>query len=211
MTAGVAVALAAAGGLAAADWAAVVARRKPLEYVFKPAVLGALLVVALVLQPDDAGQRAWFVAALVLSLAGDVFLMLPGDRFVPGLASFLAGHLAYTAGLSREVHSGAGLAVGALVVMAVAVPLAARILGAVRRGEHPGLAGPVGAYVLVISTMVATATATGDPRAAVGAWLFYASDALIAWNRFVRPFGWALLAIIVTYHVGQALLVLSLT
>jgi uncharacterized membrane protein YhhN len=45
---------------------------------------------------------------------------------------------------------------------------------------------------------------------AVGAVLFYASDALIAWNRFVQPRPWMPLAIIVTYHVGQAALVLSL-
>jgi uncharacterized membrane protein YhhN len=43
-----------------------------------------------------------------------------------------------------------------------------------------------------------------------GAALFFASDTLIAWNRFVRPRPWMPLAIIVTYHVGQAGLVLSL-
>ena len=44
-------------------------------------------------------MRAWFVAALVLSLAGDVFLMLPKDLFVFGLGAFLLGHLAYIVGL----------------------------------------------------------------------------------------------------------------
>ena len=36
------------------------------------------------------------VLALVLSLAGDVFLMLHG-LFIPGLVSFLGAHLAYIA------------------------------------------------------------------------------------------------------------------
>lgn len=36
------------------------------------------------------------------------------------------------------------------------------------------------------------------------------SDAMIAWNRFVRPFRAADLGIMVTYHLGQAGLVLSL-
>jgi alkylglycerol monooxygenase len=35
------------------------------------------------------------MAALVASLAGDVFLMLPGAYFIPGLASFLVAHLFY--------------------------------------------------------------------------------------------------------------------
>jgi uncharacterized membrane protein YhhN len=63
----------------------------------------------------------------------------------------------------------------------------------------------------VISAMLATACATGDGRAVAGAALFYGSDALIAWNRFVRPVEWGPVGIMVTYHLGQALLVVSLT
>ena len=44
----------------------------------------------------------------------------------------------------------------------------------------------------------------------IGAVLFYCSDALIAWRRFVRPKPWQPLVIIVTYHLAQAGLVLSL-
>ena len=69
---------------------------------------------------------------------------------------------------------------------------------------------PVAAYVVVISAMVSAAIATGIALAIAGAALFFASDTLIAWNRFVRPRPWMPLAIIVTYHVGQAGLVLSL-
>jgi hypothetical protein len=58
--------------------------------------------------------------------------------------------------------------------------------------------------------MVACALATGNVLAGVGASLFFASDALIAWNRFVIPVRWAPVAIMVTYHVGQAGLVTSL-
>jgi hypothetical protein len=37
-----------------------------------------------------------------------------------------------------------------------------------------------------------------------------ASDSLIAWNRFVKPLSWAPVVIMVTYHMGQTGLVLSL-
>ena len=50
------------------------------------------------------------------------------------------------------------------------------------------MAKPVLAYMLVISAMVATAIGAGRFFAVVGAVLFYASDSLIAWDRFVvRP------------------------
>ena len=62
----------------------------------------------------------------------------------------------------------------------------------------------------VISLMVVMAFGSAVALAAVGALLFYASDSLIAWNRFVHPFRWAQPAIMATYHLAQAALVLSL-
>jgi uncharacterized membrane protein YhhN len=84
-----------------------------------------------------------------------------------------------------------------------------RILAAVKE-RAPDLLTPVTAYVSVIGVMVACAISTGEPLAIVGAGIFMLSDTLIAWNRFVQPLLWAPLAIMITYHVGQAMLVLSL-
>src|SRR5207248_1371173 len=73
-----------------------------IEYVCKPAVMVALIGAALTIDPVNDAMRAWFVVALVFSLAGDVFLMLPEDRselfFVAGLGSFLIAHIAYVGG-----------------------------------------------------------------------------------------------------------------
>ena len=80
---------------AVADWIAVHLGNKTLEYVAKPATLVALIGAAAALDVDDPAVKAWFLAALVLCLIGDVFLMLPQDLFVFGLASFLLGHIAY--------------------------------------------------------------------------------------------------------------------
>jgi uncharacterized membrane protein YhhN len=182
---------------------------KPLEYVCKPAVMVALVGVALTLHPTVAGRRDWFVAALVLSMLGDIFLMLPRDLFVAGLASFLLGHIAYVVGFRVGGGSAAAWAFAAVGVLLVDIVLARPILGAVR-ARHRDLLVPVVAYMLVISAMVSAALATGVALAIVGAVLFFSSDTLIAWNRFVQPRPWMPLAIIVTYHVGQAGLVLSL-
>jgi uncharacterized membrane protein YhhN len=147
----------------------------------------------------------------VLSLVGDVFLMLP-DRerwFVFGLGAFLLGHLAYIPGLWLLGVSGPLLVVGVVVVGASLATLGRRIVAGVKAVE-PQLAAPVSAYVGVISAMVVSAIGTGSPVAIVGAGLFYSSDALIAWNGFIEEKPWGKVAIIVTYHLGQVGLALSL-
>jgi uncharacterized membrane protein YhhN len=190
---------------AVADWVAVARGSKGLEYVAKPAATLLLVGVASALVPEDETRRAWFVLALVLSLAGDVFLMLPRNLFVAGLASFLLGHVAYIAGFGLG-EAWPWIAGVAVVALAVGTPILRALLA---RGEKQ-LVGPVVAYMAVISVMVACAIGTGDAVAIAGAVLFMASDSLIAWNRFVRPLAWAPVTIMVTYHLAQAGLVLSL-
>jgi uncharacterized membrane protein YhhN len=203
-------ALVVAALLAAGDWVARGRRLRWLEYVCKPATMVALIIVALALSPaPDAGARRWwFVAALAFSLVGDVLLMLPSDLFVAGLGAFLVGHLCYLAGFWAHGPGGRAVAVAAVIVVVAVAPLGFRILKALSR--TPPLQGPVAAYMAVISAMLATALATGNVGAGVGAALFVSSDTMIAWNRFVRPFRAADVGIMVTYHLGQAALVLSL-
>lgn len=202
--------LAASGALAVGDWVAVGRENRRLEYVCKPGAMALLVGVALAVDPVHGDVRVWFVVALALSLAGDVFLMLPADRFVAGLASFLLAHVAYVVGLNLHGGSAGDLGLAAIPVVLVAALLATRILRAViARGDRK-LLGPLVAYMLAISAMVTSALAGGNVRAAVGAALFFASDALIAETRFVRPHRGARVAIMVTYHLGQAGLVLSL-
>jgi uncharacterized membrane protein YhhN len=196
--------------VAVGDWIAVAQERRPLEYLCKPLTMVALIGVALALDVGDGTVRTWFVAALVLCLAGDVFLMLPQDLFVPGLASFLLGHVAYIVGMHVDGVDGSRLVVGAAIVLVALAVIGTRILRAVRGGPEPELAGPVLAYMGVISVMVASAIGTGHLRAMTGAGLFYASDALIAWNRFLGETRHGRLAIIVTYHLAQMALVVSL-
>lgn len=199
-------ALAAAVG----DWIAVGRRRRRLEHVLKPATLGLLIAVAVLLDPDSESQRAWFVVALFLSLAGDIFLMLPERFFVAGLGSFLLAHVAYIGGF----WGGEDLSERALLVGAAATLAAGLVLGRiVVRGAHarsPQFALPVFVYIIAISIMVISAVGTMNPAAIAGAGLFYVSDTLIAWNRFVGAIAWAPVAIMITYHLAQGGLVLSL-
>jgi uncharacterized membrane protein YhhN len=202
--------LAVAAVFAVLDWIAVSRGTRTLEYVCKPGTLAALIVVALTLDPVHDDVRAWFVVALLLSLLGDVFLMLPSDRFVAGLSSFLLAHVGYVIGLTRHGGSAAEVALAAVPVALAIAALGTRFLRSVLHAGDRALVGPVTAYMLVIGAMVTCALASGNAWAAVGAVLFMLSDSLIAETRFVGDRSWGPLAIMVTYHLGQAGLTLSL-
>ncbi len=73
--------------LAVLDWIAVAGGWKKLEYFTKPATMVALLAF-MVQNGGLSGGMLWFTLGLAFSLAGDVFLMLPRDRFIAGLVAF---------------------------------------------------------------------------------------------------------------------------
>ena len=203
--------LAVAALFAVLDWVAVGTGNRAMEYVFKPATMVPLIIAAATLDGPSSAMQVWFTVALVLSLAGDVFLMLPDEEtwFVPGLGSFLLGHVAYVIGLVIGGINGLALVAGVLGVVVLMALVAPRIIqGAASKDRRLG--PPVLAYMLVISAMVACAIGSGVPAAFVGASLFYLSDATIGWSRFVRDFRSSRLVIITTYHAAQLLLVVSL-
>ena len=183
------------------DWVAVARRQKPLEYLAKPATLLALLAWT----ARAPAASPWLLAALTFSLLGDVFLMLPIDAFVAGLASFLIGHLAYLGAFTAPWSARVAWLLG---LLAVTTPVWRPLLRAV---TAPSLRLAVAIYMVAVTAMVASALASGNPLAIVGALLFLVSDTMIGWNRFVQPWSGAKLAIIVTYHVGQLALATALT
>lgn len=208
VAAAVALAVAIAGMLA--DVGMVLAGRQHLRPLTKPVGLAALTIAALACSPDDAGQRAWFVAAFALSLAGDVFLLREDRLFLPGLVSFLLGHVAFVVGFCVAGLRAGYVLAGLMVVLLVLGPVAPRLLSAIRRGPEPAMVVPVVAYMAVISAMSITAVGAGPLLAMLGAWLFMASDTTLAWNRFVRPTPSAGAVVMVTYFAAQVLLFLGL-
>ncbi len=199
---------------AAADWIAVGTGRRRVELVTKPAVLAALLGAALVLDPRSAVERSWFAIALVLSLSGDTALLVRGPRerrwFGVGLGLFLLAHLAYLGAFVGEQRSPGGLAVGAVAVWLAGTLIGSRIVRGAIAAASWRLGTAVAVYLTVISLMTAAAAGTGDATAAAGAILFFVSDGLLGWDRFHQPIPGGRLPRRIAYHLGQALLVLSL-
>ena len=193
---------------AIANWWAVAARRRALVLVAKPAALLALIAVALVGGAATTTPGPWLLVALVLCLAGDVFLLGDSEKaFLGGLSSFLLGHLAYVVvfvelGFAEPAWGLIGLM--ALIAVLIATR---RVIPAAHREGGVVLAGAVTAYMLVIGAMVITAWMTGEWLIGLGATTFMVSDTVLAVARFVRRAAQADLAVMVTYHLGQALLV----
>lgn len=194
----------------AANWWSRWTDHRPTERWSKPLALGALIGVAVTLDPADPTVRAWFVAALVFSLAGDVFL-LDGDRwFVAGLGAFLVAHVCYTLGfVAADGWRWGTLVVSVPLLGALAATAGRRIVAGAHRGDRT-LAGPVIAYLAVISTMAVAAAAAGNAWAILGAVLFVASDTVLGWRQFVSSARWMPMVVMITYHLGQVGLVASL-
>lgn len=184
------------------DWFSVAAQRARVETVAKPLVMVGLAIVVVVERPE---MWVALLGAVLLSLAGDVLLLPMVDRFVAGLASFLAAHLAYAVALVARDPSPALVAAG-LVVLAAIVVGGVIIRSAGRRSSALGAA--VALYVATITAMMVLAVGVGRTEA-VGAGLFVVSDAVLGWNRFVQPLSHGRLATHVLYHVGQTVLILG--
>jgi len=195
---------------AALSTACAAAGLSELHRVFKPLVM--LIAIFLVARNIPVKASALLLLALAASLAGDVFLMVPG-YFVPGLVSFLIAHLAYIVLFKR----GQAWFASPRALMAT-LGFGGVMYAVLWTGGLPaGLRGPVAVYVLVITLMAAQAigraTALRERGAvwvAVGACFFLLSDTLLALNRFVTPLPLAPLWVLSTYYAAQLLIVRGL-
>lgn len=186
-------------------------QRRSGVYLAKPLSMLWILALAAQASPQTpALERNLIITGLVFSLAGDVLLMLPSDRFAAGLASFLVAHLLYIAAFASGVDAPSWLSLRPFLWLAVLLYLLLLPrLGALKL--------PVAAYMAAIVAMAWLATArwleSDEPRAALacaGALLFVVSDASLAWNRFRRPIPHAQTLVLGTYFPAQWLIALSL-
>jgi uncharacterized membrane protein YhhN len=178
-------------------------------YVFKPLTTVLIIVLALALPAASGLYRAGIVVGLLLSLAGDVLLMLPEAYFVHGLVSFLLAHLCYLATFTAR----SGLREPAWLALPFALAVAGLIWQIAPRAGK--LRWPVAIYGLALLGMAWRACAlwmvTGNWPAALGGGLFVISDVTLAVNRFVRRFWAAQLVVLGTYYAALCLLAWSVT
>ncbi len=197
-------------------WAEFRGRQRQV-YIAKPLSTLVVIAVALLSLLEPTHHPLYTTGVLVgllFSLGGDVALMFSErpKAFPVGLALFLAAHIAYTVVFTALGRFSPWDVLSALLLLAAGVGFY-RLL---RAGLGP-LRGPVIGYMLVISVMVHRAFSTfASPlfttgqalMIAAGALLFYLSDAILAANRFWRPWKyhrWSL----ALYYGGQFLIALA--
>ena len=184
-----------------------------LEWIARPGVM-ACLFVWLFLRSGLQGNILWFGVGILLSLLGDVLLMISLERmFLSGLAAFLLAHISYIIGFKEQLlNTTAWSFVLMFFLLLNGVRLIRRIVGSMRAKGQNAMVNPVIIYSLVISLMLYAAMSTiFDPAwktsasflVSMGAFLFLLSDLILAWNRFVSPVKNERILNSVTYHLGQ--------
>jgi len=181
-------------------------------YLFKPLTMVFIILIALIRIRENLSLYAYaIIAGLLCSVAGDVFLMLPSDQFVGGLASFLVAHMFYIVAFSYHRRfrplswSLVPFALYGIVIFSILFPY----LGEMK--------APVLAYVVVILVMGWRAyerwAQIGQGAALLaflGALLFILSDSVLAINRFRGHFEVARALSLSTYFAAQWLIALSI-
>jgi uncharacterized membrane protein YhhN len=175
---------------------------KPVTTLLLFAVLGPAI--------GDGGFAGWIAAGVALSVVGDTALLFETERsFMFGLVAFLGAHGLYTVAFLTMSKAANGAAVGLYAAAMGAVTVV--LLGRLWRGAG-SLRIPVIIYGAAIATMAVSAFATisggglgpaASRLAALGALLFFVSDACLALSKFSKPIRHSAVLTLGVYWLGQ--------
>lgn len=180
-----------------------------LHWICKP--LTTVLILWTVWRTDPVVSSRYarrMAAGMLASLAGDIFLMLPQDAFVPGLVAFLLAHLCFIFALLDDSRFGERP-----LGMLACVAYGALNLWALWPSLPDALHVPVVVYVLVLACMGGQAVVRARRHAAdalagsaqwsmAGALIFMLSDTLLAWDRFRFVIPLSGLWVLATYYAA---------
>lgn len=206
-------------GFALLDWASTWKGWKKRLYVAKPAVM-VFLIIWSIQQTGWNDEMLWFGIALVLSLIGDVLLMLNPRFFMFGGTAFLLAHISCLVGFSRTPTP---FTISVMVVAVLVGFSAANVFKRIRPGIMRVPRGKrfltaLSLYGISLTLMLLSALLTlfkedwlllPSVLAASGAVLFYTSDTMLVYDRFVRRFDCAQSYVHLTYHLAQFALITS--
>jgi uncharacterized membrane protein YhhN len=186
-----------------------------LQYFSKPSLMLILLFYFAINTRKLDSAKYLIIIALIFSWLGDVLLLLDKQfktLFIYGLIAFLIAHIFYIFYFwkIRKLNAVTDLP-NALIFVGIAaysLTLFAFLAPNVRN-----LLVPVAVYALVITTMLAVClsafnlkTQTFGKLCVAGTFLFLVSDSILAINRFVAPFTFAPVLIMLTYAIAQLLI-----
>ena len=187
-------------------------KKEKLRYLFKPLTTVFVIILAFI-QPTDGftNYKILMIVALSFSLLGDIFLMLPNDKFVQGLASFLIAHLFFIVAFGLDFGPFLDFSyllpslIYGVVFLWILLPKTGKLKPAVF----------VYAFILIVFLWQASgnffylANET-SLYILLGAILFVISDSILAYSKFVRNYILSPSLIHLTYWGAQTLLALSI-
>lgn len=184
-------------------------------YIFKPLLMPTLMLYFYLSAPlKNTNITKILLGSLIFSFLGDVFLMLPFDGFILGLGSFLIAHLLYILAFWKENTGFKETKIITVLTRFMILLFPAAILFGEMQKNLGELTLPVVIYILVIETMGLTAWLRREYQSLkayfltfLGAILFIISDSTIAFNKFIQPFDFANVMIMITYILGQFLII----
>lgn len=161
-----------------------------------------------------SGGMIWFGLALVFSLLGDIALLLSPRYFLAGVGAFFLAHLSYVIGFNQQP---APFALGPMIMAVLVGMSSARVFRVLRPGVTKVSHGKriffaISLYGLTLTLMLLFSLITlfrsdwaGSAAilSASGGILFYISDTLLGYDRFVRRIKHGQSYVHLTYHLGQ--------
>lgn len=193
----------------------VVLKNEMLQYYSKPLlmiVLGAYFISQT--KGSTTRLKAWILAALFFSWAGDILLIFQGKDslfFLLGLSAFLLAHVFYiiffhSIRLNEGIKSNPWLLLIVVIYYAILISLLSPYLGTMKL--------PVRIYGIVISFMFLLAmhmlfikNRKAGEWMFFGAFLFVISDSVLAINKFYHSFEAAGITIMLTYGLAQLFII----
>ena len=187
-------------------------KRRFQTYIFKPLTISLIILIGII-QPAKVSSvyRYLILSGLFFALIGDIFLMLPSDRFLYGLSCFLVTHIFYIFAFISDstfpinyIFLIPGLIVG-IIILKLLIP-------------HTGAKTmPVIIYSIILVFLLWQAIGRIDltfthssVMAFVGTIFFIFSDVALAFRRIVRNFSGSQLLVLSTYYSAQLFIVYSI-
>ena len=204
-----------------ANWIAIWRGNLRAYYITKPLVLLGLILYFL-LQSALSAARLPFLLGLIFSMIGDIFLIPRGTRwFIAGMGAFSLAQLFYIWGFNISLPSIPVLIIGIMALFAGVLVMHLTVdrfaaVSEIKKSLLPFLKG-YGALVLAMAISAVLCLARpgwsdlAGVLAGIGGILFFVSDAMIGLDKLDRRLPKYRFWIILSYHLGQFLIVAAIT
>lgn len=151
------------------------------------------------------------ILGLAFSMLGDIMLMLPSDKFLHGLASFLMAHILYLIAFISDSAFPVNylyLIPGLIIATILLRTLLPRV---------GGKTVPVVIYSLILVLLLwqsmgrlELSFSHSSLVALIGSLIFITSDVTLVYNRFVEKYRDGQIYVLSTYYIAQLLIAYSI-